>query len=224
MRFAGLAFRPRWWGALLAAAGCAAGVLLGNWQWGRAEERRAALASLERARVQLRGEFLRDFTVLLEFRVHRGRPGYYVAQAMRLAGSGRHAIVLRGWTAAGARREDLPAIRTPAGEQRIEGVALDHLPQFLEPPGSIEACRPGAAPCVWLNLSVERFAAWSGLALEAYILEQSGGAPDGLERDWERPEAGYRKNEMYALQWYSLAALAVALFIVLSIRRDGTGQ
>jgi cytochrome oxidase assembly protein ShyY1 len=220
MRLAGFVFRPRWWGFALAAAGCAAGVLLGTWQWSRAEERRAALAERERSRVQLRGEFLPQYTVLLEFRLHRGRPGYHVAQAMRLAGGARHALVLRGWAAAGARREDLPAIRTPALEQRVEGVALGHLPQFLEPQRLGDACRPGPAPCVWLNLSVERFAAWSGLALEPYILEQTSAAPDGLEREWERPEAGYRKNEMYALQWFSLAALSVGLFLALSFRRE----
>ena len=47
-------------------------------------------------------------------------------------------------------------------------------------------------------------------------------APDGLLRSWPRPDAGIEKHESYALQWYSLAGLAVVLFVVLSFKRVGT--
>lgn len=241
MRLAGFAFRPRWWGFLLAGAGCAAGVALGNWQWGRAEERRAAAAALEAARrapalelpgetvdparlalrhVAVRGEFLSGYTVLLDFRVHRGRPGYHVVQPMRIAQSGLHVLVLRGWVAADIHRERLPSLVTPAGEQRIEGIALERLPQFFEPAPPGDACRPGPVPCVRQNLRIDAYGAWSGLRLQPLLIEQSSELEDGLARDWERPEAGFRKNEVYALQWYSLAALSVVLFLVLSFRRD----
>lgn len=240
MKFGALQFRPRWWALLLAAAGCAAGIALGNWQWGRAAERRAALAQFEAAaqapaiewppgaadtaalvhrRVAVTGEFLPGYTVLLDHRLHRGRPGFFVVQPLRVAGSAAHALVLRGWIAAPMRREKLPQIVTPAGTQRIEGIALRRLPQFLEPPAAAETCRPGPAPCVWQNLKVETFAAWAGIALAPVVIEQASDSADGLGRDWHRPEAGFRKNEMYALQWYSLAGLSVALLIVLSLRR-----
>ena len=41
-----LRFRPPWWAVLLAAIGCAAGIALGNWQTGRAAEKRALAATL----------------------------------------------------------------------------------------------------------------------------------------------------------------------------------
>ncbi|TAK39420.1 MAG: SURF1 family protein [Betaproteobacteria bacterium] len=241
MRLGAFRFRPRWWGFLLAAAGCAAGVLLGQWQQGRATERRAAFEKMEAAahgpaiefpaataaaaqlglrRVAVAGELLPRFTVLLDFRLHRGRPGYHVVQPLRVAGSDTQVLVLRGWIAAPARRDQLPEIVTPAGSVRLEGLALDRLPQFLEPHAAAEACAPGGAPCVWQNLRIDGFAAWSGLALAPVMIEQASALPDGLARDWERAAAGYRKNEMYALQWYSLAALALALFVVLSLRRE----
>ena len=44
---------------------------------------------------------------------------------------------------------------------------------------------------------------------------------DGLLREWPRPDAGIERHESYALQWYSLAALAVILAAVLSFRRTG---
>jgi len=217
MKLAGLAFRPRWWAFLLALAGAAAGIALGNWQSQRAEERRASLAALRS--IQARGVFLPQFTVLLDFRVHHGRPGYHVVQPLR-TGKGEHILVVRGWIAADPRRERLPDIVTPAGEQHVEGFARDRLPQYLSAATSANDCRPGARPCVWQNLTVEAFAAWSGLKLERLLIEQSNDSADGLARDWERPESGYRKNEMYALQWYSLAALSVALFLVLSVHRE----
>jgi surfeit locus 1 family protein len=217
MSLAGLRFRPRAWAFLLALAGCAAGVALGNWQTGRAAEKRAAQASLKR--VAISGEFLPQYTVLLDLRLYRGRPGYHVAQPLRVAGGSEHVIVLRGWIEADARRERLPNVITPPGEQRVEGIALEKLPQYMQQPQP-DACRPGPAPCVWQNLRIDTFAAWSGLMVRPIVLEQTNPLADGLVREWERPEATFLKNEMYALQWYSLAALCVILFVVLSFRRE----
>jgi cytochrome oxidase assembly protein ShyY1 len=55
--------------------------------------------------------------------------------------------------------------------------------------------------------------------LQPIVIEQHSAAADGLVRDWPRPDTGIEKHESYALQWYSLAGLAVVLFIVLSFRR-----
>ena len=51
------------------------------------------------------------------------------------------------------------------------------------------------------------------------MIEQRSSLPDGLARDWPPHEAGIEKHEAYALQWYSLAALAVVLVIVLSLSK-----
>jgi surfeit locus 1 family protein len=204
-------FRPRWWAALLAAAGCVAGVLLGNWQAGRADERRAAAAHEQR--LELRGEFLERYTVLLDNKVNRGRPGYHVVQPLRAA-DGRHVLVNRGWVAAPVHRETLPQLRTPPGLQLVEGRVLDHFPRAYAP----AAAKPEGR--VWQNVEVATFAAWSGLKLEPYVLEQHSPLADGLARNWPNPDAGAEKNESYALQWYSLAALSMVLFVVLSFRRE----
>jgi surfeit locus 1 family protein len=240
MKLLGFSFRPRWWGVALALAACAAGIALGNWQWRRAEERRALGARIDAAaaapalelsagasaqdlalkRVAVRGEFDARYTVLLVHRLHRGQPGFHVVQPLRIAGGDAHVVVLRGWVAAGARRDQLPGIATPSGEQRIEGLALERLPQFVEPAAAPD-CRPGGSvPCVWQNLRLDRFRDWSGLTLLPVLLEQRSAAADGLVRDWPRADAGHEKNEMYALQWYSLAALALVLLGVLSLRRE----
>jgi surfeit locus 1 family protein len=206
----GYSFRPRAWAFALAAALCAAGIALGHWQAGRAAEKRALAASEKR--LTLRGEFLERYTVLLDNKLNRGRPGYHVVQPLKL-GDGRHVLVNRGWVAAPAHREQLPQLRTPPGVHTVEGRVLEHFPRAYDPSGA----RPEGR--VWQNVEVTTFAAWSGLALEPYVLEQHSPVPDGLARNWPPPDSGADKHDAYALQWYTLAALAVVIFLVLSVRR-----
>jgi len=195
---------------VLAAAGCAAGVLLGNWQTGRTEQKRALAVAQET--MALQGNFVAKYTVLLDNKMHGGRPGYQVVQALRLA-DGRHVLVNRGWLPAAATRDQLPTVRTPDGEVSLRGVRLDRLPRVYEPAG---IKRQGT---VWQNASITEFAVWSGLALEAYVIEQHSTLDDGLVRDWPRPDAGVEMHQSYALQWYSLAILSVVMFIALNVKR-----
>ena len=105
-------------------------------------------------------------------------------------------------------------MRTPPGNVRIEGYRLERFARALEPAGTKRA-----GP-VWPHASVEEFARWSGLALEPYVFEQHSALEDGLVRDWPRPGTGVEKHESYALQWYSLAALSIVLFLALNLKRD----
>jgi surfeit locus 1 family protein len=233
---AGYSFRPRVWALALAALACAAGVALGNWQMRRAEEKLALGARVEAAlrgpalelsplpveaaqlvlkRVSARGEFVPRHTVLLANKLRGGRPGYEAVTPLRLGGGTLHVLVNRGWIEAGASPESLPDVRTPPGTVRLEGLALERLPRVLEPGASQARGRAR------LNLDVAQFAAETGLALHPLVIEQLSELDDGLARVRPRTDFGAAKNEMYALQWYSLAALAVVLVIVLSFRRDG---
>jgi surfeit locus 1 family protein len=105
-------------------------------------------------------------------------------------------------------------VPAPAGVVRIEGLALAHLPQAL-------AVGPATAGKVRQNVALEAFAKETGLRLQPIVIQQHSPAEDGLLREWPRPDAGIEKHESYALQWYSLAVLAVVLLVVLSVRRVG---
>ena len=206
---AGYSFRPRLWALALAAAACAAGIALGNWQRGRAAEK------LERAerteRVVLEGEFVPRYTIFLDNKTHRGRAGYEVVTPLRLRGSASHVLVNRGWISAGATREALPEVPTPEGQVRIEGFALEGFPKVFRLEQGTGKLRQ--------TLEIEGYAAETGLKLEPRVIEQHSALPDGLARDWPPREAGAQKNQAYALQWYSLAGLAALLFLVLSFRK-----
>ena len=212
---------------------CGAGIALGHWQAGRAAEKRALGERIERSlheaplalptakvdpaeylmkHVSARGRFADEHTVFLDNKLRRGRPGYEVVTPLRL--DGMHVLVNRGWVQAGKTRTEIPAVPSPRGEVLVEGLALAALPHALEP-------APGGRGKVRQNVDLDAFAKETGLSLQPIVIEQRSSAPDGLARDWPRPDAGVEKHESYALQWYSLAGLAVVLFVVLSLQRVG---
>lgn len=207
---AAYSFRPRAWAAALTALACAAFVALGNWQAGRAHEKRAL--GQQAQRISVTGEFLPQHTVLLDNKLRHGRAGYEVITPLRLTNSNEHLLVNRGWAAAPPLREQLPQLRTPPGEVRIEGIGMPRLPRVL----SMGSSSTGK---VRQNLDIGDFAAETGLALRPIVLQQHAGPEDGLLREWPAPDAGIEKHESYSLQWYSFAVLALALFVALSFRR-----
>jgi surfeit locus 1 family protein len=206
---AGYSFRPRLWALALAAAACAAGIALGNWQARRAADKRALGEQVQR--IVVYGEFLPERTVFLDNKVRGHRAGYEVVAPLRLA-EGIHVLVNRGWVEAPARREELPQVRTPRGRVKVEGLMLARFPQPMQ------VAQSGTGP-VRQSVDLKEFASQSGLALQAFVIEQHGALDDGLLREWPRPGAGAEKHEAYSFQWYSLAALALVLGIVFSFRK-----
>jgi surfeit locus 1 family protein len=224
-------FRPPL--AAVTVAFCALAVAAGLWQTRRAEEKAAIQARLDRLavdapvtlpamrveaaeyaqrRVIAQGEFDDARTILLDNKVLRGRAGYHVVSPLRLAGGDRYVLVDRGWIAAGRTRDDLPRVPAPVGVQRVEGVAVA--------PGAVYALAPEQpAGRVWQNLELDRYAKWSGLALQPLVIQQTSAAEDGLAREWARPDAGVEKHRIYALQWYTFAVLAGVLYVFFSFRR-----
>lgn len=234
-KYAGLRFKPRWWAFLLALAACGATLSLGNWQTRRAAEKRVLAARFDAAeraapvpvpgvltsadalvfkRLQAKGEFVPKFTVLLDNKIYKGRVGYYVVTPLRLSDSALHVLVNRGWIAGNARREDLPQIRTPAGEVSIDGLGLAHAQRVLAAGDGIPA------GTVWQGLTNEDFSRWSGLALQPVFLQQKSSLDDGLVRDWPAPDFGVGTHESYAIQWYLIATLSMVIFISLSVKRE----
>src|SRR5690349_9795025 len=205
----GYSFRPRGWTLVLAAAGCAAGIALGNWQTHRAEAKLAAAAQLERIAVS--GSFIAERTIYLDNRSRAGKPGYEVVTPLALSPS-LAVLVQRGWVEKGGRA----AVRTPVGRQRIEGIVIARLPRAFafgaEDTGEIRQ-----------NLDIDAYARETGLALQPFAIQQRSDDGDGLARDWPRADSGADMNRAYALQWYSLAALCVVLGLVFSFRRVAQG-
>lgn len=192
-----------------AAAGCAAGIALGQWQTGRAEEKRAAAAAVQV--VSVRGTFEPRHTVFLDNKIRHRQPGYEVVTPLKVAGAEEYVLVNRGWIAAPRSRDVLPEVPTPAGIVEVDGVAQARLPRLLvhgEAHGKVRQ-----------TVDIASFAAETGLRLQPRFIEQHSAAADGLLREWAKPDFGVEKHESYALQWYSLAALSAILGVVFSARK-----
>jgi surfeit locus 1 family protein len=230
----GWRFRPGAFTTAATIAFCALTVSLGLWQTRRASEKEALQATVERLgaerplavpaqliaadgyalrRVVARGTYAARFTILLDNRVHRGRPGFHVLAPLRIAGGDVHVLVNRGWIAAGRTRAELPEVATPAGEQTVAGLAT-------VPTGRVyELAADTVAGPVWQNLLLDRYRAWSKLELQPIVIQQTNDAGDGLVREWDRYDAGADRHRAYALQWFSLAALGIVLYAVLNLKR-----
>jgi surfeit locus 1 family protein len=221
-----------------AAAFIALTIALGGWQTRRAEEKleagrrvdeaargpvlsvpasRADVASFERRRVVARGTFIARDTFFLDNKIMHGVAGYQILTPLRPERGGVHVLVNRGWIGAGDRSR-LPIVFTPEGPQAIEGEAVVPSSRFLE-----LAPEQGTGP-LRQNLVLAREEKRLGLVMQPFVIQQTSDARDGLVREWERPDTGVDRHRSYALQWYSFAALAAVLYVVLGFKRASSGR
>lgn len=234
-------FRFRLIPFVAAVVAVALGISLGQWQTRRALEKEAietklaareaappmtlepaasSVDAIEYRRVLIKGEFVRDWPVYLDNRPYKGAAGLYLLMPLRIAGSGQHVLVARGWLARNmADRAKLPPLLTPSGPVEIQGVVRRN-PGHLLQLGEAERLRPNA---IVQNADVAEIAAASKLPMQPFIVEQSNDTQDGLVRDWPRPSTGIDKHRGYAFQWYGLATMAFIFFAVTGFER-GTKQ
>jgi surfeit locus 1 family protein len=221
-----------------AAAAIALTVSLGNWQLRRADEKLALQAAWDRAeqaapvavaggdfaavagrlplRVRLRGRFVHGAEVWLENRQMDGQAGLMLVAPLRLA-DGAVVLVNRGFARRDPRdRARLPEVVRPEGEVEVEGLAVPHAARVLQLGENAPAGDGG--PAVWQNLDYEAFERATGLAVARWVVQQTGGAGDGLLRNWPRLAAGVDRHHGYALQWFALAALIGGLTAFFGLR------
>ena len=221
-------------------------VSLGQWQLRRADERRAILAAIEAGRKQAplplsaatpahemapwrvaeaSGQWLPQFSVLLDNRNLDGKPGYWLATPLLLDGGSRQALlVLRGWIPRVMQGQpEVPA--TPPGEQAVRGELSARVPRLFELwslggdaksglPATLPA--PGGVVPQVQNLELDAYAQATGLKLLPTVLSQFGDGrhDDGLVHDWPQPSVDFQKNTFYAVQWFSFALFAAIAWLV----------
>ncbi len=222
-------FRRNFWAAFLLSALTLVFITAGVWQMGRARYKDTMQANVEAAaiappmhagsdlldanaahlrRLEARGVWVPERTILLDNKVQQGVIGYEVVTPLRIADSQHYLLVNRGWVRAPQLRSELPQIMTPTGSVAIEGVARIPSNRFIE---LGEQVVTGA---VWQNLTIERYQAWSHISLQPVMLYQSGGDDDGLRRVEAAPEAAginADRHRGYALTWFSFAGVTVVL-------------
>ena len=234
MTVLGYRFLPKIWSIILTSAFVYLFIELGYWQLSRADEKNERQARLElRAeqptvtlpgspvklddfqyrQVEIRGEYLPAETILLDNKTHQGLAGYHVITPIKIANSSMHVLINRGWIATGNDRAVLPELPDVQGEVVVNGVVVSPEQKMLK------LSNQTTAGIVWENLSLQRYQEATGLKLQPILVLQNNTLDDGLVRQWDRPDSGAAKNLGYAVQWFSLAATAIIIFLVLNVKR-----
>ena len=221
---------------LVAAAGF---VSLGRWQLDRAEVNRAIAESFAEAPdlpvlerppeagaeddvrfrlIRLSGRYLPATQILLDNMTHEGRAGYAVLTPFETT-SGQIVLVNRGFVPADADRRVLPEVPTDGAPRAISG-RLNRLQSTGPRLGSADVLRPDSWPqlVTWLDHDpIERAL---GADLETWLVQLDAAQPDGFAgRDWKPATMPPATHGAYALQWFSLAAAAVIIWLLLGLRR-----
>jgi surfeit locus 1 family protein len=226
-------FAPRLVPTLLAALAVVAFAGLGDWQLGRAEEKRVMARSFMAGgpaidwarlpadaprfqRVQLRGFYDGAHQFLLDNMSHESVAGVQVLTPLVLD-NGAAVLVNRGWLPFGATRQDLPNVDV-SGEKRTVVGRIDELPR----PG---IWLKGPAAAGWPRLvqypRMADLAAMLGRELAPRQVLLDPGVPDGFIRAWNVPGTTPDRHLGYAVQWFAFAALAAAIWFALSFRKSG---
>lgn len=229
-------WRPDWRLWLLALMLLPVLVGLGIWQLGRAAEKEQLLAqwsdpsqavpwgqlepagSVTGQPVTLAGHY--DEPVwLLDNRTRDGAPGYEVLSLFR-PDQGRPVVVNRGWVPAQRRRDQLPAIDTPAAPVTLLARVADYpVPPIL----AGEAGAPGGSPG-WprrVQALPRELAETVAADVAARIVKLNDpNQPGAFRADWEPDMMGAQTHYGYALQWFSMAAALIILTIIASYRKQ----
>lgn len=218
---------------LAAAAFFALVSSLGTWQMNRADEKRerqalfdqrlaeaplvltGAVASAEPLmyrRVRAAGRWLAERQVYIDNQIRNGRAGFHVVTPLELEGRSEVVLVNRGWIARDSGYPQAPPVAVAPGRVEVTGLAT-------RPPARYrELSSETITGSVWQNLSIERYAAHTGLqALPVVILADA--PAQGLARVTEKPDAGVAKHVEYSLTWYALAATTLALWLAMNLKR-----
>lgn len=226
-------FRPRLVPTLAAAGLIALTVSLGRWQVNRAEEKATRQALLESRqgetplrltgsvpsaepllyrRVSATGEWVAAGQVYVDNQSHAGRAGFHVITPLRIAAD---AVVLvnRGWIARGPGYPAAPPVEVPVGAAEVTGIVS------LPPARFLELSSQAITGDVFQNLSIERYREARRLPALPFVVLADTPAP-GLQAVREGPRVmGAEKHREYALTWFSLAATALVLWIVMNLER-----
>jgi surfeit locus 1 family protein len=156
--------------------------------------------------------------LLLDNRTYQGRAGYQVLTPLRLGDGSTTVLVNRGWVPTGISRAVLPELEGPAGPVRLS--ALVKLPpEKIFRLGADEEQHAGW-PQVIQAIDIAALGERLGYALLPVVLLLDPDDTHGFARDW-RPVYGVTpdKHRAYALQWFTLAAVLLLIYIGVNSRR-----
>lgn len=234
----GYRFEPKLWAIAVTIASVIIFLELGKWQLSRADEKNARYEQIEQYAkqpavtlpgtlvslknfhyrdVEVQGEYLSEYTIYLDNKTYHGRAGYHIITPLKIANSSLHVAINRGWVALGYDRSILPVVPT-AIEEEVKVIGTVVSPEIR----TLELSDKFVNGKVWDKFNLQRYQEATGLEMQPIMVLQKDTLKDGLIRDWSKPDSGASKNIGYAIQWFSLAATAIIIFLVLNVKRKNS--
>ena len=183
----------------------------------------AGVDDLQYRQVTFTGRFDNEHVFLLDNRIHEGRVGFEVVQAVVTA-DGFQVFVNRGWIAAGVDRRQLPQPPAVDGEVQLRGAV--YVP--VGEPLLLGDIAPGPEwPKLLQTLDIAELAQLSGLPADAglfpYSVRLAETSPGVLERNWSVISTTPEKHRGYAVQWFAMATAVLLLYLYYSTRPPAAG-
>lgn len=227
--------RPTWFALALTLFGSIVFAALGVWQLDRAAQKERLLAAFraapltlpapfERERdstdlqhyphVRITGHFLAERGYLLDEQMHGGRPGVHAIAVFAGAGEDRLLLVDRGWMGWNHASGTTPALPLLAqGDVALSGI-------YAPFPGGGMRVGGNALPAqtTWpkltLYLDAAAIAADLGKPLLPRMLLLDPAPDSGFVRAWTPNVMPAERHRAYAVQWFALVIVALAMFVV----------
>jgi surfeit locus 1 family protein len=236
MRLGALEFRLALWPTLVTVVFLVLLTSLGFWQLDRAEQKRVLLeqynvdssetvirvdknlnsvAGLEYQLAEARGQYDNQRQFLLDNRIYQGSAGYQVITPFMIA-QDTAVLVNRGWVHLGVSRERLPDVHVQATERIIKG-KLKPVNEKVFMLGQEEA-RLGW-PYRVQHVNIKAFSEELGYTVLPFVMLLNPDESEGYVRDWRPLKFGPERNVGYAVQWFSLAAALLLIYLFVNTRK-----
>lgn len=232
-----------WWAWLVALTVCAACMALGNWQLQRAAQKRSIIqafeqrmqqparalqaqdtASLLPLHVRIHGYAQTQRQLLLDSQVRNGRRGYDVWLPVLVPGLPGMVLVNRGWVAAPAYGQGLPAVALDVQLNRVVS-AWQGLWRALPQAGlrlGENRCDRDHWPHVVQYPTQQELECLLGAPVMNGVLLLDPAAKHGFVRDWRRLAVSMPPSRHlgYAVQWLVLAGVVLVVFYLVNRRKS----
>ena len=165
--------------------------------------------------IDVTGQYLNQFNLLLDNRTHRGVAGYHVLTPLLINNS--ILLVNRGWIPQGASRSIFPSIPKREGTVHLSGLAHVPNPDFfvLKEDNYSQISWPFLIQKIDLEKSNQLF----NYPLLPFVLRLNPEPESGFVRQWHSNFMGPEKHYGYALQWFSLSAALLVIYLVVNTHK-----
>lgn len=232
--------RIHWLIAVCVALTVALLINLGFWQLGRAQDKRELQQAMEQRQletpmplatltpragplseeqanevenlsVRATGRYWNAASFVVAFQFFQGAPGFELITPFELEGSGEFVLVSRGWVMPGPGSNGMPYIPPIEGSQTLRGQL--HIPATLLGKTQVEG---EDWPLRFRSLDINRAAELMERPLLPWVVRLGANEQGVFARHWPAVTVNTRIHIQYALQWFGMALIVLAVAFLMS--------